>query len=205
MKEKLNKSEKLSFKNPFIFNLNSDRKNNKQINLNCLESDRFPKAQLNFYEELNYNYENNNSNSLINNNDLLFELINEEGEISSDNKINQIEKILSKNNTQINNLDEKGLSLLHLSSIKGNKEIVNLLLKYGANPNLLSVPQKQTPLHIAFLTQNINKKEIIKNLIDYGAKDNIYDSYNNKPSDYDCFINYSDKLCTPENKNKQKK
>ena len=205
MKEKLNKSEKLSFKNPFIFNLNSDRKNNKQINLNCLESDRFPKAQLNFYEELNYNYENKNSNSLINNNDLLFELINEEGEISSDNKINQIEKILSKNNTQINNLDEKGLSLLHLSVIKGNKEIVNLLLKYGANPNLLSVPQKQTPLHIAFLTQNINKKEIIKNLIDYGAKDNIYDSYNNKPSDYDCFINYSDKLCTPENKNKQKK
>ena len=137
---------------------------------------------------------NNTNNSIILNS--LFKAI-------QDNNIEVIESNLNKDNSCINKLNNNGLSLLHFSVIKGNVKIVNELLKYGANPNVLSIPNKQTPLHLAYLSQESTKDNIINTLLSYNADVNIMDLYNNKPSDYkNKYINQD--LNTPVKKNKTK-
>ena len=62
--------------------------------------------------------------------------------------------------------------------------MINLLLKYGANANILSEKKKQTPLHLAYLNQNSMTEDILQELKNYNASDSIYDTNNKKPSDY---------------------
>ena len=136
----------------------------------------------------------NNNGILINS---LFKLIEE-------NNINELESNLIKDDSVINTLGDNGLSLLHFSVIKGNLPIINTLLKYGANPNILSVPNQQTSLHLAYLSQEPIRENIINALLNYKANDNIIDIYNNRPSDYNKNNNINN-LNTPDKKNKIKK
>ena len=62
--------------------------------------------------------------------------------------------------------------------------MINLLLSYGANSNILSDKKKQTPLHLEYLNQNSVTEDIIKELLKYKADYNIIDSKNKKPSEY---------------------
>ena len=100
------------------------------------------------------------------------------------NNYKKVLEILNNDMTQINEYNIDGLTPLHLSVIKGNKEIINLLLEKGANPNVLSLSKNQTPLHFSYLNQNDNTDEIVKTLINHGAKENILDINHKKPSDY---------------------
>ena len=115
------------------------------------------------------------SNNLINNN--LFTAV-------ECNDIERVNELLKMDNSKINDLNEEGLSLLHIAVIKGNIKMIDLLLSYGADSNICSEKKKQTPLHLAYLNQNSLTEEIIKELLKYKANDNIYDSKNKKPSDY---------------------
>ena len=112
------------------------------------------------------------------------------------NDIERVNELLKQDNSQINDLNEEGLSLLHIAVIKANIKMINLLLSYGADSNILSDKKKQTPLHLAYLNQNSLTEEIIKELMKYNANDNIYDSKNKKPSDY---------MCSSYKKNRHKK
>ena len=103
------------------------------------------------------------------------------------NDIEKVSKILKNDISQINDYNIDGLTPLHLGVIKGNIDIINLLLEKGSNPNALSLSKNQTPLHFSYLNQNENTEEIIKDLMNHGAKDNILDVNNKKPSDY---LNY---------------
>ena len=58
------------------------------------------------------------------------------------------------------------LAPLHIAVTKRNLEIVNLLLKFKADPNILSFPNGTAPIHIASQWADV---EIIKALIDAGA------------------------------------
>ena len=100
------------------------------------------------------------------------------------NNIDKISEILNKDISQLNEYNLEGYTPLHLSIIKGNINIIKLLLKKGANPNALSLSKNQTPLHFSYLNQNDNTDEIIKDLINHGAKQNLLDINNKKPSDY---------------------
>ena len=100
------------------------------------------------------------------------------------NDIERVNELLTQDNSQINELNEEGLSLLHIAVIKANIKMINLLLSFGADSNVLSDKKKQTPLHLAYLNQNSLTEEIIKELMKHKADDNIYDSKNKKPSDY---------------------
>ena len=100
------------------------------------------------------------------------------------NDIQKLSELLKQDNSKINDLNEEGLSLLHIAVIKANTKMINLLLKFGADSNILSDKTKQTPLHFAYLNQNSMTEEIIKELLKNKANDNIYDSKNKKPSDY---------------------
>ena len=145
-------------------------------------------------EESEENFKGVNNNILINS---LFKAV-------EDNNLSEIENNLIKDNSDINTLNNNGLSLLHLSVIKGNIQMINKLLKYGANPNILSVPNKQTPLHLAYLSQESTRDNMINTLLSFNADNNIMDLYDNKPSDYNNIDNKNE-LNTPNKKNKVKK
>ena len=100
------------------------------------------------------------------------------------NDLEKAEQILKNDPSQLNELNDEGISPLHISVIKANIKMINLLLKYGANSNILSEKKKQTPLHLAYLNQNSMTEEILQELRNYNAKDNIYDINNKKPTDY---------------------
>ncbi len=53
----------------------------------------------------------------------------------------------------INRQNESGMSILHIAIICGNKDITNLLLEKGADPNL-GDKNLDTPLHWAIYTNN---------------------------------------------------
>ena len=184
MEDKLKNSNKE--KPQLIKGYNKDNFNNMKNEINVLNKEEIEvKSKKNI---------NNTNNSIILNS--LFKAI-------QDNNIEVIESNLNKDNSCINKLNNNGLSLLHFSVIKGNVKIVNELLKYGANPNVLSIPNKQTPLHLAYLSQESTKDNIINTLLSYNADVNIMDLYNNKPSDYkNKYINQD--LNTPVKKNKTK-
>ena len=138
---------------------------------------------------LSKSHENlNTSNNLINTNNLFIAV--------EYNDIERVNELLKQDNSKINELNEEGLSLLHIAVIKANIKMVNLLLSYGADSNICSDKKKQTPLHLAYLNQNSMTEEIIKELLKYKADDNICDTRNKKPSDY---------ICSSYKKNKHKK
>ena len=121
------------------------------------------------------------------------------------NNPKKVEEILKKNSLNINQLNSNGLSPLHISVIKGNIKIINLLIKNGAKINMLSSKNKQTPLHIAYLNNSKNSKNIIKLLINNGADVNILDIFNKKPSDYQTNLNNNNKNIIKTNINTNKK
>ena len=180
---------------------NLDKINNDQL-INKLNKDANNSVNHNIIlsKEEKVNDKSNINISTTNNSIILNSLF----KAVQENDINEIESNLIKDNSNINTLNSNGLSLLHLSVIKGNIQIVNKLLKYGANPNILSIPNKQTPLHLAYLSQESTKDNIINTLLSFNADENIIDLYDNKPSDYNKIYNKKG-LITPDKKNKTKK
>ena len=112
------------------------------------------------------------------------------------NDIEKVTELLKQDNSKINELNDEGLSVLHIAVIKANIKMINLLLKFGADSNILSDKKKQTPLHLAYMNQNSMTEEIIKELLKNKANENIYDSKNKRPIDY---------MCSSYKKNKNKK
>ena len=100
------------------------------------------------------------------------------------NDLEKASKILFQDKSQLNALNEEGLSPLHIAVIKANLKMIDLLLQNGANPNILTNKKNQTPLHLAYLNQNSLTEEILQELLNYNAQENLLDSKNKKPIDY---------------------
>jgi len=66
------------------------------------------------------------------------------------NDIIRIEEILLSDNSIINDLDDNGLTALHIAATFNNLETTILLLKYGALLNIQDYENGWTPLHRAF-------------------------------------------------------
>ena len=79
-------------------------------------------------------------------------------------------------------IDEDGYTLLHYACEYNRNEIVELLLDYGANPNIKDKPFHLTPLHWA---TNNNNKSMIKLLIYRGADPELKDIDGDKPNNYE--------------------
>jgi hypothetical protein len=100
------------------------------------------------------------------------------------NDLEKAANIMKNNPSQIDSLNDEGLSPLHIAVIKGNIKMIDLLLKNGANSNILSEKNKHTPMHLACLNQNSMTEEIIQELRNFNANENICDANNKKPLDY---------------------
>ena len=121
------------------------------------------------------------------------------------NNLKKVKEIINKDISQINDYNIDGLTPLHLGIIKGNINIINLLLENGSNPNALSLSKNQSPLHFSYLNQNENSNEIIRNLIKHGAKENLLDINHKKPSDYLNFnVNISNSNLNSNNSNNKR-
>lgn len=68
--------------------------------------------------------------------------------------------------------NESGWTALHYAVVKNNPEIINLIIKAGADINLREEKRGQTPLHFAALT---GKKEAVEILLKNKANPEIKD------------------------------
>ena len=102
------------------------------------------------------------------------------------NDLERANELLKQDPSQINKLNEEGLSLLHIAVIKANLKMIDLLLSFGADANILTNKKKQTPLHLAYLNQNSLTEDIVQELLKNDAHDTILDFNSKKPSDYMC-------------------
>ena len=100
------------------------------------------------------------------------------------NKITKIKEYLDKDSNNLNKLNEKGVSPLHIAVINGNIKIIKMLLKYGADPNILSDKKRQTPLHYAYIFKSLFFNQIINLLLRNNANPDIEDINHKKPSEY---------------------
>ena len=167
-KNKISKEKKINIYQPKN-NINS---NNKHENF------EFTLHSENTINNINPLDKSKDSNSIIHNSSHnLFSAVEY-------NDLEKVEQILKNDSSQINELNDEGISPLHIAVIKANLKMIDLLLRYGANSNLVSEKRKQTPLHLAYLNQNSMTEEILQELKNYNADDNIYDINNKKPSDY---------------------
>ena len=100
------------------------------------------------------------------------------------NNIKKVKEYLDGKILGLNKLNKNGISPLHIAVINGNLEIINLLLEKGANPNLVSLKKRQTPLHYAYIFKNIETNKIINILLKYNANANLEDINNKMPKEY---------------------
>ena len=118
------------------------------------------------------------------------------------NNLEKLLEIIKSESSKINTLNNKGLSPLHISVMKANIDITYHLLLNGADPNIISSPKKQTPLHFAYIYQNQKTDKIIEKLKMFKANENIYDINNKRPIDY---LNSNEKMNDINNKKDNKK
>lgn len=82
------------------------------------------------------------------------------------------ESFLKKGDINVDRIDNEGFAPLHYACRKGTREIVRMLIEYGADVNVTS-NEGITPLQLAVTT---GSKEIIKMLVDAGADVNATDN-----------------------------
>jgi ankyrin repeat protein len=99
-----------------------------------------------------------------------------------------LQKLFSQFNVEINRMDEFGETPLILACQNKYKDIVDLLLKNGANPNLKNKNQ-DTPLNIACASGDI---PIVQLLLDHHADINGQGKYGDSPLICACKSGYDD-------------
>ena len=123
--------------------------------------------------------------------------------IIQENNEQKFSEIIKKDKSIINQLISNGMTLLHILVIKQKKNLIEILLKNGADVNIISLKNRRTALHLAYIYQKNESNDIINLLKEYGAKDDILDNNNKKPSEYYKYKEKKEKNLGGENKLKK--
>ena len=129
--------------------------------------------------------------------------INVLNNIIQENNEQKFSEIIKKDKSIINQLISNGMTLLHILVIKQKKNLIEILLKNGADVNIISLKNRRTALHLAYIYQKNESNDIINLLKEYGAKDDILDNNNKKPSEYYKYKEKKEKNLGGENKLKK--
>ena len=129
--------------------------------------------------------------------------INVLNNIIQENNEQKFSEIIKKDKSVINQLISNGMTLLHILVIKQKKNLIEILLKNGADVNIISLKNRRTALHLAYIYQKNESNDIINLLKEYGAKDDILDNNNKKPSEYYKYKEKKEKNLGGENKIKK--
>ena len=168
--------------NKNIRNSNNNRKEKTSLNNNI--------KNISLTKKISTKKENINYINILNN-------------IIKSNNEQKLLEIIKKDKSIINKLISNGLALLHILVIKQNKKLIEILLKNGADLNIISLKNKRTPLHLAYIYQKNESNDIIDLLVKYGAKDDILDNNKKKPSEYNKYKEKKEKKNGGENKLKK--
>ena len=93
----------------------------------------------------------------------------------------EVRRLLSSGMVDVNCIEQFDLPPLHIAALKGHKEMAQILIQSGADPNLVDssrVSQCDTPLLMAVYKR---KKEMAKLLIESGADVNMYNELGYTP------------------------
>jgi len=93
----------------------------------------------------------------------------------------RIAKLLLEHKANPNAIQSEGNTPLHIACLKGDLKVVQLLLKYGADPNIRNHVARRTPLHSAV---EEDYKEIVSVLMKKGAYGGAKDHFCKTPKDY---------------------
>lgn len=93
----------------------------------------------------------------------------------------KIAGLLLKYKGDPNAVQSEGNTPLHLACLKGDAELVRMLLKHGADPNMRNLVCRRTPLHIAVEEDH---KEIVRALMKNGAYGGAKDHFGKTPKEY---------------------
>ena len=168
--------------NKNIRNSNNNRKEKTSLNNNI--------KNISLTKKISTKKENINCINILNN-------------IIKSNNEQKLSEIIKKDKSIINKLISNGLALLHILVIKQNKKLIEILLKNEADVNIISLKNKRTPLHLAYIYQKNESNDIIDLLVKYGAKDDILDNNKKKPSEYNKYKEKKEKKNGGENKLKK--
>ena len=168
--------------NKNIRNSNNNRKEKTSLNNNI--------KNISLTKKISTKKENINYINILNN-------------IIKSNNEQKLLEIIKKDKSIINKLISNGLALLHILVIKQNKKLIEILLKNEADVNIISLKNKRTPLHLAYIYQKNESNDIIDLLVKYGAKDDILDNNKKKPSEYNKYKEKKEKKNGGENKLKK--
>ena len=168
--------------NKNIRNSNNNRKEKTSLNNNI--------KNISLTKNISTKKENINCINILNN-------------IIKSNNEQKLLEIIKKDKSIINKLISNGLALLHILVIKQNKKLIEILLKNEADVNIISLKNKRTPLHLAYIYQKNESNDIIDLLVKYGAKDDILDNNKKKPSEYNKYKEKKEKKNGGENKLKK--
>ncbi|XP_014211091.1 ankyrin repeat and MYND domain-containing protein 2 [Copidosoma floridanum] len=101
------------------------------------------------------------------------------------NKADELRALLAANKIKTEFTDENGMSPLQHACYKGNKDIVQMLLDHGADPNKCEHEHKYTALHFAALSGNADLCHL---LMAYGAKVNALNSVGRTAAQMAAFV-----------------
>nr|CAG4634787.1 EOG090X06BA [Alona affinis] len=114
------------------------------------------------------------------------EVFNQAVEKINSNDCAGLQEILKTHNIQVDSEDSSGMTLLQHSAFKGKKEMCQLLLDLGANPNGGHHEHKYSALHFGALSGNA---DICQQLLQYGAIPDAVNSVGRTAPQMAAFVN----------------
>lgn len=98
-------------------------------------------------------------------------------EAAKGGRVIRIRELLSKDPSLVHVVDQRGWTPLHRAAWWGHRDVAEVLVEHGANPNARS-DKGVTPLHIAAYK---GRKSVVEYLLDHGADPSVRDNFGCTP------------------------